>query len=77
MLKNCNRHIQVPAAGEDFPEEDDYHVFFERGILEKGLNEGFEVEYIVEDEECLKCLGSDEGDCKWKNNNDIEKHVKS
>ncbi|CAJ2637062.1 unnamed protein product [Trifolium pratense] len=80
MLKNCNRHIQVPAAEEDFPfpKEDDYHVFFERGVLEKGLDKGFEVEYIVEDEECFKCLGSGEGDCKWKNNNnDIEKHVKS
>ncbi|XP_045792636.1 LEAF RUST 10 DISEASE-RESISTANCE LOCUS RECEPTOR-LIKE PROTEIN KINASE-like 1.4 isoform X4 [Trifolium pratense] len=79
MLKNCNKHIQVPAAEEDFPfpKEDDYHVFFERGVLEKGLDKGFEVEYIVEDKECFKCLGSGEGDCEWKNNNDIEKHVKS
>jgi hypothetical protein len=51
--------------------------YFERQVLESGWDKGFEVEYIVDDEECLKCLGSDEGDCEWKNNRDIEKHVKS
>ncbi|XP_045792637.1 LEAF RUST 10 DISEASE-RESISTANCE LOCUS RECEPTOR-LIKE PROTEIN KINASE-like 1.4 isoform X5 [Trifolium pratense] len=76
VLRSCKRHIQVPV-GTDFPIENNRDGYFEGDVVEKGLNEGFEVEYIVEDEECLKCLGSDEGDCKWKNNNDIEKHVKS
>jgi hypothetical protein len=51
--------------------------YFEREVLESAWDKGFEVEYMVDNEECLKCLGSDEGDCGWNNNSDIEKHVKS
>ncbi|CAJ2637058.1 unnamed protein product [Trifolium pratense] len=68
VLESCKGHIQVPV-GTDFPIENTRGGYFERDVLESGLVKGFEVEYIVEDEECLKCLGSDEGDCEWKNNN--------
>jgi len=69
--KNCKRHIQVPV-GADFPVKNDYYVYFERDVLESGLEKGFEVNYSVKDE-CSSCLGSAEGDCRWKNNGDIEK----
>lgn len=73
-LRNCKRHIQVPI-GVDFP-KDDYYGFFDHDDLESGLNKGFELNYNLE-EECLRCLGSERGHCKWKKNSDIEKHAKS
>jgi hypothetical protein len=76
VLSSCKRHIQVPV-GTEFPIDNNHDGYFDPEVLESGLNEGFEVEYIVNNEECLKCLGSDEGDCEWKNDDDIEKHVKS
>ncbi|MCI26412.1 receptor-like kinase, partial [Trifolium medium] len=76
VLRSCKRHIQVPV-GTEFPMEKNKSGYFEGYVLERGLNDGFEVGYIV-NEECFECLGSGEGDCSgWKNNSDIEKHVKS
>jgi len=57
-LKLCKKHIKVPVGG-NIPLEEDH---FERGKLEKVLNEAFEVEYIP-NEECLRCLGSKGGGC--------------
>lgn len=74
-LKNCKRHVQVPA-GEGFPLWHFYDGIVDIDNLKSGLNNGFEVNYSVK-EECAKCLGSEEGDCKWKSNRDIEKHVNS
>lgn len=74
-LKNCKRHVQVPA-GEGFPLWPFYDGIVDIDNLKSGLNNGFEVNYSVK-EECAKCLGSEEGDCKLKSNRDIEKHVNS
>ncbi|KAK2451557.1 hypothetical protein P8452_14683 [Trifolium repens] len=76
VLSSCKRHIQVPV-GTEFPIENNLDGYFDREVLESDWDKGFEVEYIVNNEECLKCLGNDEGDCEWKNDDDIEKHVKS
>jgi hypothetical protein len=73
-LRNCKRHIQV-QVGADFPIENDYYGYIERDVLESGLDKGFEVNYSVK-EECLRCLGSDEGDCKWNNSN-LQQHAHS
>ncbi|RHN51349.1 putative protein kinase RLK-Pelle-WAK-LRK10L-1 family [Medicago truncatula] len=45
--------------------------YFEGGKLKRVLNEGFEVKYNV-NEECLRCLGSEGGDCLIDS---IDKHV--
>jgi hypothetical protein len=47
--------------------------YFEREVLESAWDKEFEVVYIVDDDECFKCLGRNEGDCEWKNNRDIVK----
>jgi hypothetical protein len=59
---NCNRHIQVPI-GADFPvdKKADYY-YYERDVLESGLDKGFEVKYSV-NEDCLGCLGDEVGVC--------------
>jgi hypothetical protein len=76
VLSSCNGHIQVPV-GKEFPMEKNISGYFGRQVLESAWDKEFEVEYIVDDEKCFKCLGSDEGDCEWKNDGEIEKHVKS
>jgi len=73
--RNCKRHIHVPL-GKDFPVVKDYNDYFDHEVLKNGLDKGFELNYNLK-EECLICLGSEEGDCRWKKNSDIEKHVKS
>lgn len=74
-LRDCKRHVQVPAR-EGFPPLPFYGGIFDIDNLKSGLNNGFEVNYSVK-EECLSCLGSEEGRCRWKTNRDIEKHVNS
>ncbi|CAI8594900.1 unnamed protein product [Vicia faba] len=72
---NCTRRVQVPlGAGFHIDDSYGYNYFFKRDVLENGLDEGFEVSYSVSGE-CLECLGNQEGDCKWKNNTEIQKHV--
>jgi len=75
--RNCKKHIQVPI-GSDFHIENNYDGIygFERSVLGKGLDKGFELNYNLK-EECLRCLGSERGNCKWKTNSDIEKYVNS
>ncbi|CAK8534086.1 unnamed protein product [Lathyrus sativus] len=70
--RNCNRYIQVPVGG-DFPIENGYYHYVNSNVLEKGLDKGFDVKYNV-NEECLRCLGSQEGDCV---SDYIEKHATS
>jgi hypothetical protein len=69
-LRDCKRHIQVPAW-EDFVWPS-YYGDTNAGVVDEddlkvGLNKGFEVKYSV-NKECLRCLGSGEGDCRLKNN---------
>ncbi|CAI8594902.1 unnamed protein product [Vicia faba] len=74
---NCTRRIQVPVgAGFHIDDSYGYSYFFKPDVLEKGLDEGFEVSYSVSGE-CLTCLGNQGGDCSWKDDNEIEKHVTS
>lgn len=76
LLRNCMRHIEVPV-GDDFPIHDNYYGYYQRGVLERGLNKGFKVLYTL-DKECFKCLGFEPKQyCKWQNNSDIEKYVVS
>ncbi|KAK2397492.1 hypothetical protein P8452_18458 [Trifolium repens] len=72
VLKSCKGHIQVPV-GTEFPMDKNKSGYFEREVLESAWDKEFEVVYIVDDDECFKCLGRNEGDCEWKNNRDIVK----
>lgn len=56
----CQKHVKVPVPmGPYFRLDNDYFVHSE---LERGLNEGFELNYTV-NEICLSCLGSEGRDC--------------
>ena len=63
----CQKRINMPV-GADFPLQIDN---FERGELERVLNNRFEIKYNV-NEDCLRCLGSEGGDCL---SDSIDKHV--
>ncbi|CAK8534089.1 unnamed protein product [Lathyrus sativus] len=69
---NCTGHITVPV-GADFPIKNNIYGYFERHVLEKGLDKEFEVSYSVNGE-CLDC-SKNQGDCEW--NDDIEKQLDS
>ncbi|CAJ2637027.1 unnamed protein product [Trifolium pratense] len=65
-LNRCGEHIKVPGT-IDLSKEIDY---FNREDLERILNDGFEVEYLV-NTDCLSCLGS-KGDCSSYISSNIE-----
>ncbi|XP_050902729.1 LEAF RUST 10 DISEASE-RESISTANCE LOCUS RECEPTOR-LIKE PROTEIN KINASE-like 1.4 isoform X3 [Lathyrus oleraceus] len=67
LFRDCENYIQVPV-GEDFSMEKNH---LNRDELVSGLDKGFEVNYTVS-EECLQCLGNQEGDCRLKNIDDFE-----
>lgn len=68
----CKRHLKVPAGFSLEP----YNVtgVIDRDGLERGLDEGFQVKYDV-NQDCINCLGS-EGNCPWRSD-DFSKQVVS